>query len=252
MTRKPFVLVPPSEAKSVGGSRVTRAGEFDAMLARQRVQVVESIAQLVTTCSMPAIEKVLQARGPLLERALVSLDQLVAGHPALVPAWRRYVGVVWSHLDAGALTSAQRRRLLIPSGLYGVTSAVDLIADYRLKMDVTLTPLGRLANFWRADVTSSLIEHTTGSVVVNLLPREHAACVDWTRLSEATRVVDVSFVRADGRSAVGHAAKAVKGVLARALVERGVGIFEAFEWQGWHVLREYDHIRIVAPTVEGT
>ncbi len=246
MSRKPYILIPPSEAKSLGGSRAPRAGEFDAWLERPRARVTESLARLLETQSTQALEQVLQVRGPLLERALTSLHQLVAGQPLLTPAWRRYVGVVWYHLDAGSLSSAQRRRLLIPSGLYGITGGTDPIADYRLKMDVSLQPLGNVATFWRSDVTSSLIARTEGSVVVNLLPREHEACVDWTRLAGATRVLDVSFVRADGRAAAGHAAKAVKGVLARALLERGVRAFDGFEWKGWHLVREDDEVRVVA------
>ena len=157
--------------------------------------------------------------------------------------------MVWSHLDAGSLTAAQRRRLLIPSGLYGVTTGADPIADYRLKMNITLKPLGSVANFWCPDVTSSLVDHTAGSVAVNLLPREHAACVQWTRLSRTTRIVDVMFVRADGQSAAGHDAKAVKGVLTRALLDHGLGAFDTFEWRGWHLHREGDLVRVVAPSL---
>jgi cytoplasmic iron level regulating protein YaaA (DUF328/UPF0246 family) len=180
-------------------------------------------------------ERVFATHGPALDRAWGAARDLVDGCAPLLPAYERYCGVVWTHLEPASLSLAQRRLLLVPSGLYGVTSAQDPVGDYRLKMSVTLTPLGRLDAFWHDPLSAAVATVTRGRTVVNLLPREHARALDVATLAGASRVIDVVFVARDGSRAAGHAAKAVKGVLARRLLEGGVSALEGFAWRGWRV-----------------
>ena len=233
----PFVLLPPSEAKRPGG-RAGRGGDsFGVELGAAREQVLIALADVVARSSPSEGERVFAARGDGLERAWCAARALVDGRGAARPAHERYCGVVWTHLEPSTLSLAQRRRLLVPSGLYGVTSAQDLVGDYRLKMSVALAPLGRLDTFWRSPVSAALAGVTRGATVVNLLPREHARAVDPGALAAGSRVIDVVFATRDGARAAGHAAKAVKGVLARRLLEGGVGALEGFAWRGWRVQR---------------
>jgi len=115
----------------------------------------------------------LKVRGPLLERALEASREVVEGRAGLLAGWRRYCGVVWSHLEPQSLSPAQRRRILVPSGLYGLTTAEDAVADYRLKMNASLPAVGNVAAFWKEHLTAVLIQDLKGVGVVNLLPREH-------------------------------------------------------------------------------
>jgi hypothetical protein len=243
---KIFILIPPSEAKAPGGSSTAKFGTFDGALGDVRAQVIGALAELVSTGTNDSCEKTLRVRGPLLERALASTNLLVARRAPLLPAWRRYSGVVWSALDPATLTIAQRRAMLIPSGLYGVTSGNDLIADYRLKMDTSLAPLGNMARFWRPHVTSALVNRIGKSVVINLLPKEHEASIDWTALEAECDVIKFTFAHSDGRGAVGHSAKAVKGVLARKLLDDGLRDLESFEFDGWRIRRSGEQFLVVA------
>jgi cytoplasmic iron level regulating protein YaaA (DUF328/UPF0246 family) len=193
------------------------------------------------------LEKVLGVRAVLLERALAATSDLAKGRAAVLPAWQRYSGVVWAHLDASTLSVAQRRRILVPSGLYGVTTAQDPIADYRLKMDVALAPLGNLAAYWRPLLARVLGNHLRGATVIDLLPREHRVALDLEALAETGRVVTVRFVASNGAAAAGHAAKAVKGVLARRVLVEGLSVLDSFEWEGWRSVRSGDVIEVVAP-----
>jgi len=244
---KTFLLIPPSEAKAPGGSKTVRNGTFDHDLSGQRREIVGALSSLLSPWSSQQVEKVLRVRGPLLERAVEATRSLVEGRPALLPAWRRYSGVVWSSLGPATLTTPQRRRLLIPSGLYGVNSGTDLVADYRLKMDSSLDPMGSLSQFWRPHVTSTLSELTRRCVVVDLLPKEHAAAIDWTALESVCRVVRVSFTASSGQGAAGHAAKSVKGAIARHLLDNGLSDLEKFRFEGWRVTRDGDRFVVVAP-----
>ncbi len=228
-----FVLLPPSQSKAIGGSRAVKIGTFDAALGLARREVVMALGALVSSDRQRLMEKTFQVQGPLLERAVASTQALVEQRALWMPAWRRYTGVVWGHLDPASLTLAQRRRILVPSALYGVTTAQDYVSDYRLKMNATLVPLGGLARFWRQWLTPVLADYLHDATVINLLPKEHGAAVDVKALAIVCHVVDVTFVAEDDGALVGHDAKAVKGVLAHQLLAQGFAAFNTFQWRGW-------------------
>lgn len=248
MSAKLFVLIPPSEAKSEGGSQSSRSGTFDDELAVPRNIVIDALGQLLASAPRNLLERTLNARGPLLASALSAMTAVVEGRAPHKPAWKRYTGVVWSYLECASLSPVQRRRLLVPSGLYGVSTAMDPIADYRLKMDVGLAPLGTMAKFWRPLIAAALVPQVKRATVVNLLPSQHAGAVNFEVLAAHCRIVNVEFIAANGSGAAGHAAKAVKGIVARRLIKHGLLALEEFEWDGWTLDRRGRDIRIVAPS----
>lgn len=241
-----FVLLPPSEAKADGGVRRSPSGEFDARLSVARRGIEAALASLLEAASPGALEKTLGVRGSLLERALVSTRAIVDGVPETLPAWQRYTGVVWTHLDPATLSESQRHHLLIPSGLYGITSGTDPVANYRLKMNASLAHLGKLASYWKSLLTPVLEEYLSGAVVVDLLPREHEVAIDFARLRTVCEVHSIAFVQHDGSRAAGHDAKAVKGEVARALLSDGLERLADFRWNGWKARRHREELRIVA------
>jgi cytoplasmic iron level regulating protein YaaA (DUF328/UPF0246 family) len=222
-------------------------GAFDAVLGDDRRLVIESLIEAVNGSNVRRREIMLNARGPLLERAIAATRQLADDRVPRLAAWQRYSGVVWSHLDPATLSAQQRRRVLIPSSLYGVTTAEDRIADFRLKMNVGVAPLGTMATFWKPRVTPVLAAHAKRSTIVNLLPLEHEAAIDMKELTRVRRVVRVQFIDGVGGTTVGHDAKAVKGVLARTLLLEGVGALARFEWQGWRAISIEDGFQVVSP-----
>jgi len=248
--RAPVLLLPPSEGKADGGRRRARAGTFDVALADDRTVLLAALARAVGTPAGAA--KVLGCRGDLLDRARAATAALVIGDAPRLPAAERYTGVVWEHL--GPLAAADRTRVLVPSAVYGITTAADPIADYRLKLSVTLPGLGRLDRFWTGRITPLLVRRTRRRVVVDLLPDEHARAIDWPALGEATDLVRVAFRRADGAGAAGHAAKAAKGRFARVVLDHGLDAARAFAWEGWRAIPtgdapdRLDAIDVVAPT----
>ncbi len=249
MTKKLFVLLPPSEGKELGGSRVTSVGSFDDALGSQRLDVIDALASKLSKLSPTQLQRTFNATGPLLERAIASTRALADGTAPTLPAWRRFVGVVWEHLDPQTLEAAHRRRLLIPTSIYGVTTGQDQIADFRLKMNIAVGNLGTTATYWRPRVSNVLCDHVRRATVVHLLPKEHAASVNLASLRHVCDVVPVTFVDAESIAMVGHDAKAVKGILARSLLTEGIGALWEFEWNGWRAQRRDEGVRIVAPTV---
>jgi uncharacterized protein len=247
VTIAPLVLVPPSEAKVAGGTLRSSVGAFDVALGDDRRLVIDTLIDAINESDVRRQEIMLNARGPLLERALETTRQLGEERAVRLAAWQRYSGVVWSHLGPATLTAQQRGRALIPSSLYGVTTAEDRIADFRLKMNVGVGPLGTMATFWKPRITPVLAAHSKRATIVNLLPLEHEAAIDMGELTRRREVIRVQFIDGVGGTTVGHDAKAVKGVLARTLLIEGLDALSTFEWQGWRSISLEDGFQVISP-----
>ena len=230
----PILLLPPSEGKAndtidgdfrddLGDPWAPVSGAFK-VLGDSRQHVVEALAAVDG-----GDQKLLGVKGDRLDRARRANSELV-GAPTL-PAWKRYTGVVWDHLDPASLAAADRRRIVVVSGLSGLVRGDDPVPDYRLKMGANLAPLGKLSTWWRTDVTDQLAKLARGRtakqqrVLVDLLPNEHRAA--WAPADDE-RVVGVDLVDPSGKPG-GHFAKAAKGELARALLTEGWAALDGWE-----------------------
>jgi cytoplasmic iron level regulating protein YaaA (DUF328/UPF0246 family) len=249
VTERLYVLLPPSLGKAVGGRRVAGRGAFGEDLAVPRDAVVRALGDVIRRAAAHELESTFSAKGELLERAIAATADVERGVAQFLPAWRRYQGVVWTHLDPESLPMPLRRRVLVTSGLYGLLAGDDPIADYRLKMNAPLAPFASLTRWWRPFITDALERTTRGATIVNLLTNEHTASVDLERLGARREIINVRFVTSNERNAVGHDAKAVKGVLARQVLLEGTDVLGSLSWQGWRSRREGSEVIVTAPLV---
>ncbi len=224
----PLILIPPSEAKREGGRRRAPVGAFNDDLADARAYVLDHLRELVEGASTAELSSVLGVRGPLLERAREATVALVEGRARVMPAWQRYSGVVWSHLEPETLSASARRRLIVPSGLYGLNAGDDPIADFRLKMSARLGE-GSLAAWWRPVLGASLARYARGRVVYDLLPLEHRAAL--SSMAPGVHLVSVTFRHGGNGRLAGHDAKAAKGAFARHLALNEPPA--SFTWGRW-------------------
>lgn len=212
-----IILLPPSEGKAMGGSAAAKwrenSGVFGKQLHAQRSELVEQLKKV-----KGGDEKLLGVSKAHLARAK-NANSSLRGAPTL-PAYERYTGVVWDHLDLASLTSAQRSRALnsivVISGLLGAVSAADPVPDYRLKMGSRFAPFGLLSKWWHDPLSETLNKTFKGAVVIDLLPQEHrtAFTLDLDMIGE---YFAVGLNEKSGKAG-GHDAKAAKGRLARHLV----------------------------------
>ncbi len=220
------VLLPPSEGKAVGGtgrgSWSPDAGAFGVELGQRRHEVVDS---LVAVHGGDA--RMLGVTGRHLDRAQGANVTLLGA--STLPAWQRYTGVVWDHLDPATIPAPVRRRILVVSGLFGVVRADDPIPDYRLKMAASLPPFGKLSTWWRPAISPLLDSYARRRTVVDLLANEHRAAIDRTIVGG--RILQVTLRTRDG-SPGGHGAKAAKGRLARHLLSSDDRALDAL--RAWH------------------
>jgi len=203
-----ILLLPPSEGKAPGGDRSWSPdqGAFAEHLERPRLELIDALR-----AADGGDTKVLGVSGAHLERARHANVDLL-GAPVL-PAWQRYTGVVWEHLDPASLPAAARRRIAVVSGLLGLVRADDPIPDYRLKMGARLAPMGLVSRWWNPVLSELVSRVTKRKFVIEMLANEQRAGVD----PDPGRGATVKLLERSGASG-GHSAKAAKGRLARHLL----------------------------------
>ena len=216
-----MLLLPPSEGKAAGGNQrraawAPDAGSFGSRLGERRADVVEALA-----AAHGGDEKLLGVRSDHLLRAQSANASLV-GAPVL-PAWQRYTGVVWDHLDPATLPTAARKQIVVVSGLLGLVRGDDPVPDYRLKMGANLRPLGKLSTWWRDVLSAELARVARRRFVVDLLPQEHRAALTL----DGVEGVSLRLVDPSGKPG-GHFAKAAKGELARTILTDGVTAIDSW------------------------
>ncbi|MFP3906954.1 MAG: peroxide stress protein YaaA [Acidimicrobiales bacterium] len=248
MPDRPLVLLPPSQGKAEGGRGRfrPRTGSF-AGLAAQRREVIEALGAALG--DDPGLASTLfGAEGPLLDRAIGSIERLVAGTAPVVPGAARFTGVVWDHLAPSTVDDTCLERLIVPSALLGAVTGTDPTPDHRLTFTVSVPGLGRLDRWWRPELSKAVIDLVGGRPVVEMLPTEHQRALDLDEVAASAPLVRVRFVSRTGSRAVGHAAKAVKGIAARTVLTEGLGALRELAWEGWsaHSVAD-DRIEIVAP-----
>jgi uncharacterized protein len=219
------ILLPPSEGKADGGRRRGRARVPRSFpgLADARGEVARALADAMADPALAG--RLLGVKGEALEAARTANGALDEG--PVLPAIDRYTGVLYDHLDAPTLDAGARARLdaevVIVSGLWGLVRPDDPLPDYKLKIDAALPPLGRLATWWRPQLTPVLDRATRRRVVWDLLPGAHGKVWADPDAAPALRVTAAFAAeqRRGGevvRTSVTHWSKALKGNLARHLL----------------------------------
>ncbi|HSP27525.1 MAG TPA: peroxide stress protein YaaA [Ilumatobacteraceae bacterium] len=217
-----MLLLPPSEGKAEGGNRrrstwTPESGSFGTALGDRRLEVVEALAAV-----HGGDERLLGVKGDHLRRAQ-SANTTLIGAPVL-PAWQRYTGVVWDHLDPATLPAAAWKQVVVVSGLLGLVRGDDPAPDYRLKMGASVPPLGKLSTWWRPAISAEVSRLARRRVVVDLLPQEHRGALT----HDGLHGVSITLVDPSGTPG-GHFAKAAKGELARAILTDGLAALDT-----WH------------------
>lgn len=179
----------------------------------------------------------LAARTKLSAQMVRRLQQMAYEFPNKMlgeEAIKAFTGVVFKAFSYPTLTPPQQDatcgRVRIISSLYGWLCPDDIIKGYRFDFTTPLAPGGmRLAQYWRNDVTSKLIEdiEATGSrEVLDLLPADAARSIDWKEVARHARICKVGFREiVDGTTARTPNAgrlKTLRGLLLRQMIQEDV------------------------------
>ncbi len=148
-------------------------------------------------------------------RLLEALDPGLCDAPA-APAAEVYTGVLFKRLELPKLSARARRRVLIASALWGVVRPDDRIPAYRFSAKEKLEGIGPVAAYWRPALAEALPDKE-GELIVDM---RSAAYSSFWKPKQARLMAVRAFTESDGeRKAVSHMAKAVRGDVARALLQ---------------------------------
>ncbi|MEE2568559.1 peroxide stress protein YaaA [Pseudarthrobacter sp. J64] len=213
-----LILLPPSEGKTpaVKGTSVDWADLSFPDLNTARAQVLETLGTVSAHKDALALLGVGASLSDDVER-----NTRLHAEPA-APAHSIYSGVLYDALGYRTLTPVQRRKadhdVLIISALWGVIRFGDSVPAYRLSMGTALPDVGRLASFWKPQLSKALADSVEGHLLVDCRSSTYAAA--WTPPAEQTVAVNV-FTEVNGvRKVVSHFAKHTRGELARHLLSR--------------------------------
>jgi len=195
-----FVLIPESTRKRAGGERgldkVDRFAEGMPAATRKRLETLR--ADLLKATGGKGIED----RG-------------------LLPAYRRYDGNMYRHIDPEAWERrAPEVEVLIVSGLLGVVASRDPIPAYVHSMAERMPPLGKLNRWWHDGGLPGILSEYFGAVrpktVVDLLSQEYRAAVDGYQ--EALHGIDLRTIDFPG---LGRASQPRRGERAAEVLRSG-------------------------------
>ena len=145
----------------------------------------------------------------------VAVDAELSSAPA-GPAAGVYTGVLYDRLRLPERPKRAQGRVLIASALWGVLRPGDRIPYYRFSAKARLDGIGGLAAFWRPALAAALPDKE-GTLVVDMRSGAYAAA--W-KPKRAELLAVRAFSETKGkRKPVSHMAKAVRGEVARALLE---------------------------------
>ena len=222
MTSKLLILLPPSEGKASGGEAPPL--DLDSLLfeefTKTRTSMIKALRQL---SGKPRVaQKTLGVKGVALDKAR-SDNADVLGSLTL-PAIERYTGVMYDSIDYKSLGDEAKSVFgdctIIMSGLFGMVRPFDLIPAYKLKMGAKIRSNKACSAIWKPLISKALKDTAENGVIWDLLPNEHSAAWDPSKISCDLRFT-VKFLEADrdGKlKTVSHWSKALKGALVRFLV----------------------------------
>ena len=213
-----LILLPPSEGKTpaTGGDAVDPEALSFPALNSYRAKVLEALG----TISAHEDALALLGVGASL-RDDVERNTRLHAEPA-APAHQVYSGVLYDALGYRSLTPAQRKKadetVLVISALWGAIRFADRVPAYRLSMGTALPDVGRLASYWKPQLSAALALRAEDELLVDCRSSTYAAA--WAPPAEQTVAVNV-FTEVNGvRKVVSHFAKHTRGELARHLLTR--------------------------------
>lgn len=210
-----LILLPPSEGKTApksGAPVQLEALAFADELTESRRKLLGALAALGELPLERAVSMLAVSAGQAGE---VAVDAELTSAPA-GPAAEIYTGVLYDRLRLPELPKRSQGRVLIASALWGVVRPADRIPYYRFSAKARLDGIGGLAAFWRPALTAALPDKK-GTLVVDM--RSGAYSAAW-KPKRAELLAVRAFTEMKGkRKPVSHMAKAVRGEVARALLE---------------------------------
>ena len=199
-------LIPPANAKAEGGNpfapdvfdyRSKTTFNYFHTLIQDRRELVDQLQVIVKSGDQALLEQTFESYD--LDQS-VALTKNIYKSPLLAARKRYAPGTLYTGIDFDGLpTGAQRRFLehtVIVDGLFGILRPDDMVPNYNLSMEGTISGLGPLADFWRDRLSPLLNRIVRNCFVWDLLtPSLRAA---WEDDGSYSKYAQVRFCEASG------------------------------------------------------
>ena len=229
------ILIPPSEGKAKIKPQEVKFADTDFVFERSVKQVVR-LLNLIDNEDLRSIYGTSQEKSELFHRQNEDIFKSRCAY-----AIERYTGVVYQHLDWNTMSKNAKeymdKYVLIFSGLFGMTTPLTLIPDYKLKMNVL-----SLQYHWAPILTEALKDE---DIIYDLLPQVYRKAYVPNK-----NTIQIEFkVEGKGQTkAAGHYGKAVKGKFIRFLAENKITNikdfkdfeYDGFKWAGNYFVKNVD------------
>tara|TARA_Y100000996_G_scaffold403620_1_gene376774 strand:+ start:404 stop:1105 length:702 start_codon:yes stop_codon:yes gene_type:complete len=218
------ILIPPSEGKTKLKSTGPIFSETNFRFEREVGQIVR-LLELIDNEDLKSIYGTSQEKSELFHRQNEDIFK-----SKCAPAIERYTGVVYEHLKWETLKDAAKeymeKHVLIFSGLFGMTTPLTMIPNYKLKMNVL-----SLQYHWNHTLTKILDEE---KIIFDLLPQVYRKA--YTPNKKNVIQIEFKVENKGKKTSAGHYGKAVKGKFIRFLAQNevtNVNEFKNFEYDGF-------------------
>ena len=208
------MLLPPSKGKATGGDGPAYADTLTGRhpLAAARRDLLTTLQADLPRLDDRALVRVAGVRTQ--DVATTRQDLEMVGDAPTLPANRRYTGVVHGNAGLANLDPDEiGADVVVVSALLGLAELAEPVPAYRLEFGAALPSIGGIGTWWRDRLAGHVEDRAAGRRVWDLLPGEHARMWD-QRVRNDLDVIDVRFIRPDGRPANAARAKVCKGRVA--------------------------------------
>ena len=194
-----LIVLPPSETKAPGGVDAPMSLSFPA-LDPVRTSLLDALT------ATPVDAQMSELKIPASKRAEAEENLALRAAPVM-PALRRYTGVLYDALDASTLADEALSRLAVGSALFGLVRAGDMIPRYRVSGGSKVG--GKTMRAWWGTAVSDVLAQQ--DFVVDMRSGTYQ------QLGPVAGALTVRVEQADTGKVVSHFNKQYKGELARAL-----------------------------------
>jgi len=226
-------LIPPSEGKSIENSTKILFKTTDYKYTKQVNQVLNNLKSVESS----DFKKIYGVEGD--KAKLIHEINLKIKNRFCSPAINRYTGVVFSNIGFDSLTNIQKHffnnHFFIFSGFLGMVRPLELIPNYKLKMNVL-----KLYKFWNPILTKDLSQEDS---IIDLLPQIHKKAYT---PNKNCRNIEFIILKNGKKVHAGHFGKAIKGKFIRFICQNQLTHFkelihfkeDGFKWDGKVFLKE--------------
>jgi len=188
-------LIPPSEWKTFWWILWNERLSFQL---KKPLHILAEVTQKDLKCSGKRFEEAQSLHTKILQDNTLEV----------LPAIERYSWVMYDAIDYTNMTWDEKiyfdTHFFITSGLYGLLSPQDLIANYKLPAEAKW-----VIWYWK-DILPQVLNKLEGDVIVDLLPGSYKKMIDWTQVKAQRVEIEFLTLKNWKTQKLAHGVKKVK------------------------------------------